>query len=364
MNLESALKRICDLQPAYTSQNSEAMQERGRLIRRDVPDALRRHAAELRRALGDFGADFEVEGSDGIGRKTQAAWVRFHSESMSPNARTGYYVVIHFAADGSALYVTVGCGSTLLIKGDLKSLEDDALAAKTAWARDVIRRRLGDLEPFVDRIELGAKHRLPQTFEKATAVAKKVPRDSIDEAGIMALAVRAAEMLRALYEAQRTGGDLPADSVLTLEADALANPARSARSGQGFGLTPAERIAVDTHAMRTARLWLLDRGYRVIDRHKDNPFDLEAHRGDEVWKIEVKGTTGKGADAIIMTHNEVELHRREAGRTALLVVHGIELQRDGEKVEGRGGEAVLELPWDISAWDAVPINYRVVRRGA
>lgn len=117
--LSDSLRRVCELQPAYSSANTDKMQERGRLIRSEIPTALQAMDAELRTALGQFGEQLHVDASDGIGRKTEAPWVRFCARNMSPTPREGYYAVLHFAADGSALFVTVGCGSTSLEKGVL-----------------------------------------------------------------------------------------------------------------------------------------------------------------------------------------------------------------------------------------------------
>jgi hypothetical protein len=101
------LLKICGLQPAYSPLNTEAMQERGRLIRQTLPAELRAMSPELRAALGPFEDEFDIGASDGIGRKTEAPWVRIFATSMSPTPRAGFYVVLHFAADGSAVFVTL-----------------------------------------------------------------------------------------------------------------------------------------------------------------------------------------------------------------------------------------------------------------
>jgi len=82
--LKSALKRICELQVFYTSLNTPEMQERGSLLRGPVKDAFAALQPILSPALGQFGDDFHVSASDGIGPKTELPWVRFCSERMSP----------------------------------------------------------------------------------------------------------------------------------------------------------------------------------------------------------------------------------------------------------------------------------------
>ena len=73
------LKRIAELQLSYSSTNTPAMQERGRIITKDFPKLLNEHLNELKPHLGKFGGDLAIEGSDGIGRKTEAPWVRYQA---------------------------------------------------------------------------------------------------------------------------------------------------------------------------------------------------------------------------------------------------------------------------------------------
>jgi len=205
--LSDDLRRVCQLQPAYSSENTEPMQERSRLIRKAIPDELRARQAALGAAMGPFGADFEVGASDGIGRKTEAPWVRFCSRSMSPTPRDGYYAVLHFAADGSAMFVTVGCGSTSFENGDLKSASDEELLRRTQPAREIVEARYGSLAPFTDQIRLGAQAKLPRTFERATVFAKRIAVEDINDADIDKLLAQAAERLGAIYAAQPEGAD-------------------------------------------------------------------------------------------------------------------------------------------------------------
>jgi hypothetical protein len=129
-------------------------------------------SVDLQRALGPmFGAEFDVDASDGIGRKTETPWVRIFATSMSPTPRAGWYVVVHFAADGSAVFVTVGCGSTVWSNGTPVRISPPVLAERTSWARSVLLQKFGTLAPFEDTIRLGANALLPTNFEQATAVA-------------------------------------------------------------------------------------------------------------------------------------------------------------------------------------------------
>ncbi len=156
--------------------------------------------------------DLAVEASDGIGRKPEAPWVRLFSRAMSPNPRNGFYIVVHFAADGSGFFVTRGCGSTVWSGGDLRPVSDSELKSKTDWAKSVIRAKWGSLDPFDDRMSLGAKAPLPRTFEKATAIAKSLRPASTSDREIEALLGIACQRLNEICIAQLEQRDInPAD---------------------------------------------------------------------------------------------------------------------------------------------------------
>lgn len=229
------LKRICELQADYASSNTLAMQERGKLIRRNLPAALREMAPAFAQTLGPFGVDLGIQGSDGIGRKTEAPWVRIFSARMSPAPTDGYYVVVHFARNGSAVFVTVGFGSNVWVAGDLRAESDAALAARRAWSRAIIAERFGSLAPFEDEIVLGAKAKLPRTFEKATSVARRISAVGLDEKSFQALLLSAVERLRVVYDAQAAGRDLTPADLAEQAVLELSRPERGAAGGRGSG---------------------------------------------------------------------------------------------------------------------------------
>lgn len=63
------------------------MQEQGILIRSALVEELLEQKSDFKAVLGEFGTQFELEGKDGIRRKTEAPWVRLYSERMSPSLR-------------------------------------------------------------------------------------------------------------------------------------------------------------------------------------------------------------------------------------------------------------------------------------
>jgi hypothetical protein len=362
MNLAEALRSIAKLQPSYSSRNTPAMQERGQLIRRVVPDLLREMGIDFRIALGEFGETFEVDSSDGIGRKTEAPWIRICSNEMSPSARDGFYVVIHFAANGSAIYITVGCGSTIWSDGELRPIAPYELRARTDWARSVIEEKFGNTAPFADEIYLGARANLPAVFERATVIAKRVPTESASDTDIRQLLLEATIRLRTVYWAQRQGRHLPAAEVSELDVASVIRPKRTVATGQGYALSGPERRAIELRAMALAKEWLVQNGFSVVDRSAQESFDFEATRDGKSTKVEVKGTTSDAADAVLMTKNEVELHTNYRGSTGLIIVHGIRVERVSREIMGFEGKVVAELPWDIGHWDLQPMAFRLTKR--
>lgn len=362
--MRETLRRICELQPYYSSSNTSEMQERGRLVRRVLVEEIRGLKKPISAALGPFGHDFFVEGSDGIGRKTELAWTRFCSESMSPRPTDGFYVVLHFSTDGSGVNIAVGCSSSKFHNGYSIILPLEELDERCEWARAIVLEERGSLEPFTDANDFGATAALPKSFERACALVKKVEYGEIDDVVMERHLVEAAEMLQAIYAAQRVGRDLsPADQT-ELEIISVTKPASMIARSQGFGLTPNERKAVECRAMALAEQWLRGNGYLPKDTSANRPYDFEATRGDETLLVEVKGTTSDAADAIAMTHGEVELHRNKKGQTALMIVTGIRLQTGPNNPTATGGTLETHIGWDIDAWTLQPTAFRVMREGS
>lgn len=336
------------------------MQDRGRLIRRDLVESLRDLSTPLSAALAEFGDDLIVEASDGIGRKTEAPWVRFASARMSPTPRDGFYCVIHFSADGSAWWITLGCGSTIWNGGDLRAIPSDELRRRTDWGRRAIRETFGSLGPFADLISLGAKAALPRTFEQATVVARRFEPSSATSEAVNAALVAAAERLVVIYRGQQIGSHLSSGDLAEIGLEELSRPNSERAQQQGIGLSAAERKAVEERAMAVAIEWLRP-AYHVRDVSRSKSFDLEATKDGQVLKVEVKGTTASTCDAVMMTNNEVVLHREECGATALIIVSNIKLRKSENGPFAEGGVLEALIGWSIDDWHLEPMAYRVRR---
>lgn len=354
--------RICELQPSYSKDNTPEMQQRGQAIK-ELTNEVRNLKSTLVPFLGAYGESFEANGRDGTGNKVETPWVRFCSSAMSPSATRGFYVVIHFSTDGSAAHVTVGCNSTDPMKpGRIRKPKD--LLKETSWARRQILSANGTIEPFTDEPDFGATRELPISFQNSTAVSKRIPREDFDTEDIIGLLKTAAEFLAMIYDAQASGKLFDEAEQSEAAISEILRPRRQTnrRRGQGFGLSAPQRKAVEMQAMRLAEAELQSMGFTTRDTSSNRPFDLMAARDGRKYKVEVKGTTSDFGDAFLMTRNEVDLHKREAGKTILILVTSVVLKNEGEKVQATGGVVDVQMGWDIDDWSQEPTHYRISKK--
>jgi hypothetical protein len=137
--MRAELLEVIALRHEYTSENSLAMQRRGKLIRQLIPQELAAISERLKSALGPHGDDLDFQGRDGTGRKTLIPWVRFFSRARSPSAQNGRYCVYLFDAPGTGVYLELGHGSTTLEEGEYRPRPAEELAKLVAWGRDTLK---------------------------------------------------------------------------------------------------------------------------------------------------------------------------------------------------------------------------------
>ena len=136
--------------------------------------------------------------------------------------------------------------------------------------------------------------------------------------------------------------------------EAVANPRR--KTGRRT-LTRAESVAIEERAVEVVREHFEKvLRYNTKDVGKSESYDVHATNGEEVLKIEVKGTTGKGAE-VVLTRKEVTLHREEHPNNALAIVQHIDLDRSGDLPTARGGRLELIMPFKINEAGLDPIAY-------
>jgi Domain of unknown function (DUF3883) len=113
-------------------------------------------------------------------------------------------------------------------------------------------------------------------------------------------------------------------------------------SGQGRQLDAKARKAIETRAMESAKAYYKGKRYKVADVSLHQPYDLECRIRRRVLRVEVKGTTTKGA-TVLLTRNEVKSAR--AHPTELYVLHSIKLKREDEPVATGGIRRILAANW-------------------
>lgn len=360
-DLSDGILGILDLQPHYSCSNTPEMRERWRLLSKVVRPAVERLRPEISTALSSYGEDLLIEQRDGTGRKIELPWLRFGSGKHSPSATEGYYVILHFNTDGSAVNIALGCGASRFEGGSYRLLSNERLNEQTRWMRDVIKEAFGSLAPFDAPPDFGARRRLPKSFERACAANVRIPRDEVEDRTLERLLLNAAHRLRAIYRAAEIGRDLSPSDQAEIEI------ARSIGSGsiqdgaQGYALSHPERRAIELKAMELASEYLKSAGYQVEDTSKTNSYDLLATKAGSHIKVEVKGTTSDFASAVLMTANEVALHKAEKGNTALIVCSKVRLDRTDGKITASGGQVEAMIPWDIDSWVEEPVAFRLRR---
>ena len=131
---------------------------------------------------------------------------------------------------------------------------------------------------------------------------------------------------------------------------------RSSRSsGQGFGLTSAERQAVERHAMVRAEQYLEQHWDEVRDVSATASFDFLCRIAGLELRVEVKGTTGTGSK-VILTKNEVR--ESEEPGYAMFLVTQIQLDRSDPNTPVASGGTCIYFPrWDKNAHILEPHSY-------
>jgi hypothetical protein len=360
------LQEVIRLQKEYSAASTPAMVERGLLIRHTLRDELRLLAPRLRRAMGKFGDDADAEGRDHTGQRSRIPWVRWHSKSRSPSATQGWYVVYLFHPDGSGVSLCLSHGSTNIEQGDYVNRPPAEAAELMAWASDVLKDDFTGDQDVRRGVVLG-KFPLAVGYQRTTVFSKfyadgDIPGDDVLLADLVGFVRPLVKLYRALDHGLQPGTLSPEVREIRRAVEAATGSARRGGRGEGLGqgrgLSPEARRAVELHAMARACEWLTAHGFEFTDVSSRDCCDFRAKRGDEEWVIEVKGTTG-GPGTVLLTPNEVELHKNSHPRNALLVVHGITLSDSGTRATG--GDLLELSPWDLEEerLQAVGYEYRL-----
>lgn len=360
--MDKTLIKILDLQQQWSAANTEAMKNRGILVRKVLPEQLRRHVASLATALGVPESEVGVEGRDGTGRKTEIPWTRVHLPLRSPSATTGWYLVYLFSATGERAYLSLIQGTTRWTGVAFAPRSPHELAERVAWARPLLKDLLAERDDLVEVIELqGVKSKLSEGYEAGNVIAIEYDRHAMPTEATLIEDLRfMARLLFAIHRGEDTAshvpGEVPAEVLdATVAADMTAGRRRAAR-GQGFQLSSLDRRALESHSVGMATSHFEAKGWTVKDVGAKESYDLFLKRGNERLHVEVKGTTSEGRQ-VLLTRAEVERQRELAPENALVVVHSIRLDRSVSPPTASGGVLRCTSPWKIAEEDLTVVSY-------
>ena len=366
-SVDDLLSRVLELQPSWTATNTEAMRERGVVIRQHLPDLLRTDSGRLTAALNVSPDGLGVEGRDGTGLKSEIPWVRVFGREESPSSTTGWYVVYLFSASGQRVYLSLNQGTTIWTGGVFKPRRIEDLQARVDWARPLLAAGTAARPNLHETIQLDARTPLGRGYGPGNVLALAYERDQLPRQDSLLEDLRfMAGLLGVLYEAEKLAPYIPGDptpEVLEAEQGAARTAGRRTprgtrpgRAGQGFLLTVDERRAIEHHSVRMATEHFEAQGWTVKDVGDKESFDLLLTKGERRLYVEVKGTTSAGRE-VILTRAEVEKQRKYHPDNALVVVHSIELDRAAAEPATFGGVLHSTSPWVVEDEDLTVISY-------
>lgn len=358
--MRELFEQVLQLQDQFTSENTVAMVTRGKLIRQDIPEEMLGWAATHVGAASPYEGRLATEGSDGMGRKTYVPWARIFAPEYSSSAQRGWYVVWLFRADGAGVYLCISHGSSQFDGMSFIRRPLAEMAPLLDWARDLLAEEADRRGFSGETIDVATTVGVGAMYPGTTIYNKFYPRGAVPNDTILAQdALDAIGLVGILYRAIETGRMPGVENVEVRDAELaveqfvrpLAN-----KQGQGFGLTYEQRCAVEKHAMAKALEWLRANGYHDIhDVSVGSSHDYTAARNGRKHIVEVKGTTG-GLGTINLTKNEVEAHREAYPDNILIVVSGVDLDRN--TCAATGGELTAFEGWDIEECLLTPMSYR------
>lgn len=350
------------------------MQRRGILIRKEIATSLNENLVRFKSNYEIAIEDLWVQGKDGDGNKAEVPWVRLGSKELSPSAMKGWYVVFLFSATGSNCYLSLG-HSSMIYEGDSnekryqKPLPPELADEMMRWGREKLQLNKVKIPRLKFKMDLEAKGILAEAYNRTSLCGFEYSKLSIpsDDQIISDLELLL-EMLSKIYFLQETDATVPGsespehqEAVIAIAQAAgrnLTGPRRQGRSR----LPQAHKKVIEEHAVNEAIKHLEMKGFTNIkDVGKDHSYDIAATLDGINFYIEVKGTISLG-EKVVLTKNEVLLHRQEHPNNALIVVSQIELDRD-EPPSAKGGRVLFISPWKIedSELEALGYDYRIQR---
>lgn len=366
--IKKQIHEVLELQKQYTSKNTPAMKRRGILIRKEIANTLNGNLDRFKSKYEIAIEDLWVQGKDGDGNKAEIPWVRLASKELSPSATKGWYVVFLFSAKGSNCYLSLGHASTTYDGDSMERRYQKALAPEVAeglmrWGREKLK--LNDIKnprlKFARNLE--AKGNLAEAYDRTSLCGFEYRKESIPaDEQIISDVEFLLGLLSRIYQMQETDPTIPGnespehqEAVAAIAQAAgrdLTGPRRQGRSR----LPQAHKKLIEEHAVEVAITQLQKKGFTNIKNvGKNHSYDIAAKLNGIDYYIEVKGTISLG-EKVVLTKNEVLLHKQEHPNNALIVVSEINLDRS-EPPSVKGGKVLFISPWKINESDLEALGY-------
>lgn len=366
--IKKQIHEVLELQKQYTSKNTPAMKRRGILIRKEIASTLNGNLDRFKSKYEIAIEDLWVQGKDGDGNKAEIPWVRLASKELSPSATKGWYVVFLFSAKGSNCYLSLGHASTTYDDDSMERRYQKALAPEVAeglmrWGREKLK--LNDIKnprlKFARNLE--AKGNLAEAYDRTSLCGFEYRKESIPaDDQIISDVEFLLGLLSIIYQMQETDPTIPGsespehqeavEAIAQAAGRDLTGPRRQGRSR----LPQAHKKLIEEHAVEVAITQLKKKGFTNIkDVGMNHSYDIAAKLNGIDYYIEVKGTISLG-EKVVLTKNEVLLHKQEHPNNALIVVSEINLDRS-EPPSVKGGKVLFISPWKINESDLEALGY-------
>jgi hypothetical protein len=353
------LRQILKLAPEFKKDeaNNPAMEQRELLL------ATLRTEIEAQLVQGNLDPQLlQVRAGGRQSLYSPVPWVRIFDPEHAPTAQTGFYIVLLFAADGSAVYLSLNQGTSEFRSNKMRPiLDDDLLLNRTAIARAAIDEWVtrvttaGSVEVDLrgDSAPVGPESkRRVRNYELANIYSYRYPIAELptDESFRADLE----ELLVLLWALENADLNTPTAFVSQLpQRQASPNTSRPS-TRQGRQLNEKIRRLIEKTAEDRAVSHYETNGWAVerVGQFKLG-YDLKCIKQDVELHVEVKGTSGRGLD-VTLTPNEVN-HCRSYPHMALVVVSRIEIG-DDEIVTDLGVMRLFE-PWSMDDTRLTPSEY-------
>ena len=366
--ISTQIREVLDLQKEYTFKNTPAMKRRGKLIREEIAESLNANLDRFKSKYEIRIDDLWVQGKDGDGNKSEIPWVRLGSKELSPSATVGWYVVFLFSAEGSNCYLSLGHASTTYEGNSTerryqKALTPEVAAGLMNWGREKLQLDQLNYPRLKFSRDLEAKGDLADAYDRTSLCGFEYQKDNIPaDKQILSDVEFLLALLSKIYLLQETDATIPGNlspelqEAIAVIAQAagknLTGPRRQGRSR----LPQAHKKAVEERAVEVALQYLQKKGFTNLkDVGKNRSYDIAAKLDGVDFYIEVKGTISLG-EKVVLTRNEVLLHRQEHPNNALIVVSQIDLDRS-EPPTAKGGKVLFISPWEIVDRDLEALGY-------